>query len=202
MAEQARIHDAISEEIIQAAADIARNEGAHHVNVSKIMSVLGATNRVFYNRFKNADEVLRIVYQRAVEQTRENIRPDYTDAKSFIAFCLDTAEKMLVRTYDIKTQFRRYVFEHDSLTEENSLWWDTHIREQYSVAREHGYVRDVDVDALCYTIWCFCRGYISDAAARSVSLADSVRYFRFGLSCLLGGLLTASATQEITENEY
>lgn len=199
MAEQARIHDAISEEIIQAAADIAKNEGAHRVNVSRIMGVLGATNRVFYNRFKNADEVLRIVYQRAVEQTRENIRPAYTDCRSFIDFCLDTAERVLVRTYDIKLQFRRYVFEHDSLTEENRLWWDAHIREQYRIARERGYVRDVDIDALCYAFWCFCRGYISDAAARSVSLADSVRNFRFGFRCLLGGVLTASALQEISE---
>ncbi len=199
MAEQARIHDAISEEIIQAAADIARNEGAHRVNVSRIMSVLGATNRVFYNRFRNADEVLRIVYQRAVEQTRENIRPDYTDCRSFVDFCLDTAERVLVRSYDIKLQFRRYVFEHDSLTEENRLWWDAHIREQYRIARERGYVRDVDLDALCYALWCFCRGYITDAAARSVSLADSVRNFRFGFRCLLGGVLTASALQEISE---
>jgi AcrR family transcriptional regulator len=163
------------------------------------MSVLGATNRVFYNRFRNADEVLRIVYQRAVEQTRENIRPDYTDCRSFVDFCLDTAERVLVRSYDIKLQFRRYVFEHDSLTEENRLWWDAHIREQYRIARERGYVRDVDLDALCYALWCFCRGYITDAAARSVSLADSVRNFRFGFRCLLGGVLTASALQEISE---
>lgn len=201
MSEQARIQDAISEEIIQTAADIAKNEGAHNVNVSKIMTHIGATNRVFYNRFRNADEVLRIVYQRAVEQTRENIKPDYTDRESFISFCLDTAEKVLVRTYDIKTQFRRYVFEHDSLTEENRLWWDTHIREQYQIARDCGYVREADIDALCYAIWCFCRGYYTDAASRALPLADAVRYFRFGFRCLLGGVMTAPTSQE-TDHEH
>ena len=201
MAEQApgRIHDAISEQIIEIAAQIAQDEGAHCVNVRKIITALGATNRVFYNRFRNADEVLRIVYQRAVEQTRANIRPDYTDAESFVRFCLDTAEQVLIRTYGIKTQFRRYVFEHDSLTEENRLWWDSLIREQYEAAKRCGFVGEVDVDALCYAIWCFCRGYYSDAASRALPLEDAVRRFRFGFRCLLEGVmhLPASGKQEI-----
>ena len=60
------IRDEISEKIIGIAADLAREEGAHRVNVRKIITRLGVTNRVFYNRFKNCDEVLRIVYSRAV----------------------------------------------------------------------------------------------------------------------------------------
>jgi AcrR family transcriptional regulator len=195
----ARIRDEISDRIIEIVARIAEEEGAHKVTVRKIITELGVTNRVFYNRFANCDEVLRIVYRNAVMHMRENIKPEFHDRESFEQFCIDTAVSVLMQTYDVKMQFRRYVFEHDSLTEENRLWWDAHIREQYRIARERGYVRDVDIDALCYAFWCFCRGYISDAAARSVSLADSVHNFRFGFRCLLGGVLTASALQEISE---
>ena len=52
------IHDAMSETIVQTAAALALNEGAGAVTVRKIIRTLGVTNRVFYNRFHNAEEVL------------------------------------------------------------------------------------------------------------------------------------------------
>lgn len=183
------IRDEISEKIIGIAADLTREQGAHCVNVRKIITRLGVTNRVFYNRFKNCDEVLRIVYSRAVVQTREAIVPDFSDRESFVRFCLDAAEQVLISTYDMKMQFSRYVFEHDSLTEENRLWWKTHIIRNYEYALEKGYVREADTDALCYAIWCFCRGYYADIAARGMQKEDAVRYFRFGFRCLLNGIL-------------
>ena len=147
------------------------------------------TNRVFYNRFANIDEVLRIVYRNAVVHMRENIKPEFHDRASFEQFCIDTAVDVLMQTYDVKMQFRRYVFEHDSLTEENRIWWYDKIKKYYAYALEQGFAKPVDADALCYAIWCFCRGYYADAVSRQLSREEAVRYFTFGFTCLLNGVV-------------
>ncbi len=186
---QERIRDDISDQIVEIVARIAAEEGAHKVTVKKIITELGVTNRVFYNRFANIDEVLRIVYRNAVVSMRENIKPEFHDRASFEQFCIDTAVDVLMQTYDVKMQFRRYVFEHDSLTEENRVWWYEKIRKYYYYALEQGFAKQVDADALCYAIWCFCRGYYADAVSRQLSREEAVRYFTFGFTCLLNGVV-------------
>lgn len=186
---QERIRDDISDQIVEIVARIAAEEGAHKVTVKKIITELGVTNRVFYNRFANIDEVLRIVYRNAVVSMRENIKPEFHDRASFEQFCIDTAVDVLMQTYDVKMQFRRYVFEHDSLTEENRVWWYEKIRKYYHYALEQGFAKQVDADALCYAIWCFCRGYYADAVSRQLSREEAVRYFTFGFTCLLNGVV-------------
>lgn len=186
---QERIRDDISDQIVEIVARIAAEEGAHKVTVKKITTELGVTNRVFYNRFANIDEVLRIVYRNAVVSMRENIKPEFHDRASFEQFCIDTAVDVLMQTYDVKMQFRRYVFEHDSLTEENRVWWYEKIKKYYYYALEQGFAKQVDADALCYAIWCFCRGYYADAVSRQLSREEAVRYFTFGFTCLLNGVV-------------
>ncbi len=186
---QERIRDDISDQIVEIVSRIAEEEGAHKVTVKKIISELGVTNRVFYNRFANIDEVLRIVYRNAVVHMRENIKPEFHDRASFEQFCIDTAVDVLMQTYDVKMQFRRYVFEHDSLTEENRIWWYDKIKKYYAYALEQGFAKPVDADALCYAIWCFCRGYYADAVSRQLSREEAVRYFTFGFTCLLNGVV-------------
>ena len=186
---QERIRDDISDQIVEIVASIAAAEGAHKVTVKKIIGELGVTNRVFYNRFANIDEVLRIVYRNAVVNMRENIKPEFHDRESFEQFCLNTAVDVLMQTYDVKMQFRRYVFEHDSLTEENRIWWYEKIKKYYAYALEQGFAKPVDADALCYAIWCFCRGYYADSVSRQLSREEAVRYFTFGFTCLLHGVV-------------
>lgn len=186
---QERIRDDISDQIVEIVSRIAEEEGAHKVTVKKIISELGVTNRVFYNRFANIDEVLRIVYHNAIVHMRENIKPEFHDRASFEQFCIDTAVDVLMQTYDVKMQFRRYVFEHDSLTEENRIWWYDKIKKYYAYALEQGFAKPVDADALCYAIWCFCRGYYADAVSRQLSREEAVRYFTFGFTCLLNGVV-------------
>ena len=102
---QGLISDAVSDEIIRITAEIAKEEGAHNVNVRKIISRLGVTNRVFYNRFHNADEVLRIVYQNAVIRMRDSFHSDYCSSADFFEYAMDIAVKVLVNTYDVKMNF-------------------------------------------------------------------------------------------------
>ena len=184
-----KIQDALSERIVQIVARLAAEEGAHKVTAKQVINELGMANRVFYNRFSNIDEVLRIVYRNAVVQMHANIEPEFHDKDSFLKFCTDIAVKVLMQTYDVKMQFRCYVFEHDSLTEDNRLWWADKIKKYYAIAVEQGFARKVDIDALCYAIWCFCRGYYADALSRQLSKEEAVRYFTFGFACLLNGVV-------------
>ena len=55
------INDKTSDRIIEIATKLVKSEGAHNVTVRKVLKELGATNRVFYNRFRNIAEVLEIV---------------------------------------------------------------------------------------------------------------------------------------------
>ena len=52
------IVDEMSDRIIAVAERMAMTNGAHTVNVRKILLELGITNRVFYNRFRNVEDVL------------------------------------------------------------------------------------------------------------------------------------------------
>ena len=60
-ASQDLIYDEMSEKIIEAVSHIATTDGVHSVNVRKVLKHLEISNRVFYNRFHNIEEVLNII---------------------------------------------------------------------------------------------------------------------------------------------
>ena len=66
MEEAKLIYDDMSERIIDIAEELATTGGARSVTVTSILKKLGTTNRVFYNRYHNVDEVLELIYSRAV----------------------------------------------------------------------------------------------------------------------------------------
>ena len=55
-----RIRDEMSERIIEVAEQLATTEGAGTLTVRKILQTMDITNRVFYNRFRNIGDVLKI----------------------------------------------------------------------------------------------------------------------------------------------
>lgn len=186
--QQDRITDEISDDIVEITTQIARDEGAHNVTVRKIISRLGVTNRVFYNRYHNADEVLRIIYENAVLKMRESFRSDYNSSEDFFEYAMDIGTKVLINTYDIKMEFSSYMFEHDSLTEENRMWWTQTMKKSLEEAKARGFIKDIDTEMLSYSIWCFCRGYNVDAVTRKLSKAEAVKYFQFAFGYFLEGI--------------
>lgn len=183
------ICDEISDRIVEVAKRLALKEGAHNVNVKKIITEMGVTNRVFYNRFRNSDEVLRIVYENAIVKMRSSFDPSIESRENIFDFCMNAAVKVLVNTYNIKMQFSRYVFEHDSLTESNKEWWLNEIGKVVEFAKKHGILGDIDTATLCRSVWGLCRGYTVDAISRRLSKEDAVKYFKFGFGCFLKGLI-------------
>ena len=56
------INDEMSQKIIEHTESLVTLHGSRCITVRKILSEMGITNRVFYNRFHNIDQVLEIVY--------------------------------------------------------------------------------------------------------------------------------------------
>lgn len=182
------IYDDVSEKIIDIAEKLAKENGAQSINVRRILRELGTTNRVFYNRFHNIDEVLEKVYSRAVFRMHENTNMEYIPGTDLFEYIMELAVNVLTSTYDIKMQFAGYMFEHDSLTRANFDKWTEKIKALIKYAEENNLIKPVDPDVLSYSAWCFCRGFNMDAVGRKIPKEDAVKYFRYGFGCFLDGL--------------
>lgn len=182
------ITDKMSELIVETAEKIAASNGAHTITVRKILQALSITNRVFYNRFHNINEVLEIVYRKTIMQIRESISSDYDGTQDFFEYVTDVVEKSLIESYDKKMQLSHYVFETDSETQINFEWWIAEIKKLIDYAKEHDYIKDLDTDTMSYVIWCFCRGYNADAVGRKFPKEEAARRFRYSFSILLDGM--------------
>ena len=182
------IRDSVSDRIIELTEDLVVKQGVKSISVSMLMKKLGMTNRVFYNRFHNIEEVLNIVYERVVIKMRDNINTGVNPQMSFYEY----VEKLIVMcmedTYDLKNQFSQYMFEHDSLSKNNYEWWIEKIKELINFGIENGYLKEgLNADDLSYFIWCFCRVGNLDAVMRNVSKEDAVRCLKAGFECFLEG---------------
>ena len=182
-----RIKDKMSEAIINEVEKIATVDGAGAVSVSKVMQSLGRSNRVFYNRFQNLEEVLGIVYTNTALKIRESLNVNYDGTGDFFEYVIETVTKLLIMSYDIKMKFNQYVFENDSLTENNYEWYRENIKKLFDYAKEHNLIKDVDSDVLGYAIWCFCRGYNADAVMR-MPKEEAVEKFKYSFKILLDGI--------------
>ena len=183
------IVDEMSERIIEVAERMAMTNGAHTVNVRKILLELGITNRVFYNRFRNIDDVLGIVYQRISEQVRANATWESDSQEEFFNRVTDMVTNTLIRSYDLKKQFNQYMFENDSRSQSNYEWWMSAIKKMLTYAKEKCYIRaDANIDVLSYSLWCFWRGYNADAVGRGMPKEEAVKNCKYSFSIILDGL--------------
>lgn len=182
------ICDEVSSEIIRVADRMVREGGVESVNVRRIITDMGVTNRVFYNRFKNIDEVLEFIYKKSVIKMRDSITSEYDLKTDFYNYVMDISVKVLEQTYDVKKQFSQYMFEFDSKTNENCEWWTESIKEIIDVAIATKQIREVDSYALGYTLWSFLRGYNVDALKRGLSKGEAVERFKISFGYLLEGV--------------
>lgn len=190
------IVDEMSERIIAVAERMAMTNGAHTVNVRKILLELGITNRVFYNRFRNVEDVLGVVYQKVSEQIRANVSWESDTQEGFFERVTDMVANTLIRSYDLKKQFNQYMFENDSRSQSNYEWWMSKIKEMLIYAKGKGYVRaDADVDMLNYSLWCFWRGFNADAVGRGIPKEEAIQKCKYSFGIILDGL--RSVAQEI-----
>ena len=182
------ICDEMSEKIIDAAVKLAVSEGAHNINVRKILNYLGITNRVFYNRFHNIEEVLNIISENSIQEVRKSLKFSFEEGKDFFEQIMDEVEKTLVISYATRMNFAHYVFENDSVSDSNYQWWTREIKKILDYAMKKGLIKEVDTDMTSYAIWCFIRGFNTDAIGRKLPLEEALKRYRYGFKFILNGL--------------
>lgn len=183
------IRDEICDQIILSAKRIVREKSAGKITVRDILNDLQLTNRVFYNRFHNIDEVLEILYKETVNKVRESLATPWTGKGDFGEHILKVASGTLILTYESRQYMGSYVFEADSVKNTNFEWWSQEIRKLIGIGKEIGYLKEgLDEEAISYSIWCFIRGFNADALARNLPQEEALRLFRYGFGLLLDGL--------------
>ena len=185
---QSLIHDEMSQKIIDAVEEIAMAGGASTLTVRQIMRKLEISNRVFYNRFQNIEQVLDIVYRNTIIKIRNAFQSPINIEDDFFEYAKDVVSRSLIFSYEVKMKFNQYIFEEDSLGELNRTWWTGEIKKLIIFAKSHKLIKDVDEDILAYSIWCFCRGYNADAVARGLPREKAIEDFKYSFSFLLEGL--------------
>ncbi len=182
------ISDEMSERIIDAAREIVTSEDAHSVNVRRILKKLDITNRVFYNRFHNIEEVLDVISQESILQVRKSLKFSFDKETDFFEQIMEEVEKTLRVSYETRLNFAHYVFENDSVSSSNYEWWNGEIKKILSYAMDNGYIKKVDLEMTSYAIWCFIRGFNTDAIGRKLPLEEALKRYRYGFSFILKGL--------------
>ncbi len=182
------ICDEMSERIIDVASGLAASEGAHNINVRKILNHLGITNRVFYNRFHNIEEVLKIISENSILEVRKSLKFHFDENKDFFEQIMDEVEKTLIISYETRMNFAHYVFENDSVSDSNYGWWTEEIKKIINYAMDKGFIKPVDPDMTSYAIWCFIRGFNTDAIGRKLPLQEALKRYRYGFKFILNGL--------------
>ena len=182
------IYDEMSEQIIEAVEKLTLSENAHNISVRKILKYLGITNRVFYNRFHNIEEVLDIISERSVLKVRESVKFHFNEESDFFEQIMDEVEKTLIISYETRMNFAHYVFENDSVTDSNYQWWIEEIKKILNYAIDKGYIKKVNTDMTSYAIWCFIRGFNADAIGRKLPLDEAIKRYRYGFKFILDGL--------------
>ena len=179
------IYDEMSEQIIEATEKLILFEKTQNINVRKILKHLDITNRVFYNRFHNIEEVLDIISERYVLKIRESLKFNFNEELDFFEQIMDEVEKTLIISYETRMNFAHYVFENDSVTDSNYQWWIEEIKKILNYAIDKGHIKKVDTDMTSYAIWCFIRGFNTDAIGRKLSLDEAIKRYRYGFKFIL-----------------
>lgn len=188
---QEMICDQMTERIIETVSRLALENGADNLNVRKVLQALNITNRVFYNRFHNIDEVLDIVYQKIALKIRASITAGFDPEGDFFEQVKNIVANTLLMSYDFKMQFNNYVFKSDSLSNRNFEWWKTEIEKLIEFGKAKGHFGNVDTEVMSYSIWCFIRGYNADAVGRGIPRDEAVENFRYSFGILLEGMRVA-----------
>ena len=186
--EQVLIQDEMSDRIIDTARQITITQGTENINVRRILQTLGITNRVFYNRFHNIDEVLKIVYLDTVLKMRESIAENFDPEGDFFQQVTDIVAKTLVMSYDVKMNLNYYIFENDSISCQNYEWWKSEIARLIEFGKAKGVLKDVETEKMSYAVWCFIRGYNADALGRKLPKEQAVEDFKYSFGILLDGM--------------
>jgi AcrR family transcriptional regulator len=185
---QELICDEMSQKILDTAEELVKDYGRTGLTVRRILQRLGITNRVFYNRFHNVEEVMEILYVNTIVRIRESISCGIDPNADFFEQVIEIVAKTLDASYDYKKKFNDYCFQSDSLSTSNFQWWKNEIKGMIEYGIGRGLLKPVDAEGLSYAVWCFCRGYNADAVSRNLPKEEAIENFKYCFGIFLDGM--------------
>lgn len=181
------INDNMSIKIIDATEQIIFDQGIETLNVSKILKHLNITNRVFYNRFNNIQEVLQKIFKRVIERKKDIISIQYDESQDFFEYVINVATNFLLFAYEVQDKFNYLIFGSDVFTQNNYEWYLVKIKEIIQLGRSKNLLKDFDDEAMSYFVWCSCRGFNADVVMR-MNKDEAINKFQNTFKYLLEGL--------------
>ena len=120
---------------------------------------------------------------------RKNIQIEFSENEDFFEYVKRIIVNSLTDTYDLKRNFSQYTFEHDSISEDNRIWWTTKIKQLFKYGMDKGLLKkDLDTDTLSYFLWCLCRGCNADAVSRNLTKEEASKCLLEGFNYFVEGV--------------
>ena len=133
-----RLEDETSKTIIATAAQIARREGMEELTVKRVLTELKVSNRVFYNRFRNIDDVIQVLYEDLVQEIRSSLERVQQPAQSYPDYLLELAVAAVEKIYQNTLHFKQYLFSYQVANDTNRDWWLKKIQQLLRRGMEQG----------------------------------------------------------------
>lgn len=184
-----RLEDETSKTIIATAAQIARREGMEELTVKRVLTELKVSNRVFYNRFRNIDDVIQVLYEDLVQEIRSSLERVQQPAQSYPDYLLELAVAAVEKIYQNTLHFKQYLFSYQVANDTNRDWWLKKIQQLLCRGMEQGELKVNDPVKMSYGVWCFCLGFHRDAVGDELTEQEAMDAFREAFSCLIQGML-------------
>lgn len=182
------IQDDISTAIIETARKLAKTKSIDKITVRDLLKEMNTTNRVFYNRFHSIDDVLNILYRETIDIVRKSVFRPYDGQEDFAAYVTQIAHRTLLLSYESRKDMSQFIFQMDSRSDDNFAWWREEILKLIVKGKELKVFRqELDDEAVTYAIWCFIRGFNTDALTRQLPMEEASRLFLHGFGCFLEG---------------
>ncbi len=184
-----RIQDEITEKILSTAKEIAQTEGMEQLSVKRILAEMKVSNRVFYNRFCNIEDVIEILYERMVFSLRDILDPSLlTITESYYKTLVALAVRVVECLYQNNIHFRVRLLSYEASKDSNRNWWITQIQAILRDGISRGLLKPMDDLSAARGIWCFCLGFNKEALGQNISEEEALISFHASFSILIEGM--------------
>ena len=183
-----QLDDETTKKIIAAATGIAQQEGIEQVSVKRILSEMGVSNRVFYNRFCNIDELIQILYNELVQEIRSCLKSVKEEGQCYYSYLLELAVAVVRKIYHNNLHFRRHLMSYRASNESNRNWWLSQIQQILQDGINRGLLKPMDTAAVSYGVWCFCLGFHKEAIGEALDGEEAIAAFSQSFALLIEGM--------------
>lgn len=184
-----QIEDDTTKAIVKTAGIIAQREGLDQLSVKRILSEMKVSNRVFYNRFRNIEDLIEVMYHEFVGTLRGQINPQQlADTEHYYDKLLELAVGVVQKMYRNHIHFRLRLLSYETSKESNRNWWLEQIQKILEDGVSRGLLKPMNEQAVSYGVWCFCLGFHKDALGKNVSEEEAISAFRESFSYFIEGM--------------